>query len=62
MMAKKKTEPCRFCGKPTDAQANHCYGCGAIICDQCDKGNPCLPCRHTPEDHLRDWDDNGFIG
>jgi hypothetical protein len=45
--------PCYFCNKEVDQNLVFCYGCGQVICDDCDvcKGNHAGP-GHKPEAHL----------
>lgn len=50
----KRPVKCDACKKPTSSD-HHCFGCKSTYCEECDKGHPCLPRGHKPEDHLREW-------
>lgn len=32
-----KTAPCLFCNEQVDADGCYCYGCGKIVCGDCDQ-------------------------
>ena len=42
---------CYFCQQPNVTDEDHCFGCGAYICADCDNEAQALGA-HTPEEHL----------
>lgn len=56
-MSENKHTPgpvCALCHKPNvTADWSLCYGCGELICDDCDRSPPMG--KHGKEDHLYDF-------
>lgn len=53
-MSDEKKPVCALCHKPNVTEESHCYGCGELICDNCDRSPPMG--KHSKEDHLYDFE------
>jgi hypothetical protein len=46
--------PCKFCQKNVDGAECFCFGCKAVICNDCDVSLGEYGRGHSPEDHLHE--------
>lgn len=53
---RRKTAGCYFCGAQVDDEENRCYGCGEVICQDCNL-NAGLVGRHDVMEHRESEDD-----
>jgi hypothetical protein len=52
MGATTEAKICALCHKPNVTQESYCFGCGELICDECDRSPPLG--RHAKEAHIYD--------